>query len=120
MWWNDTVLRDVQKGASFPEPVVGLTIDVLDQNGVYRWLKRFGHVHGWNLLCRYKENTPQIIEACKRGALVICSGFGGDKKGFLSRVLWDEERQLHHDPEKSMNFDDLIAQGCWIWEPKVE
>ena len=117
VWWNDAVLRDIQKGASFPEPIVGLTIDVLDRNGVYRWLKRFGHVHGWKFLCRYNENAPQIIENCKRGTLVICAGFGGDKKGFLSRVLWNEERQLHHYPEKSINFDEMIVLGCWIWEP---
>ena len=37
-------MRNVQMGVSFPEPVVGLTIDVLDRNGVYRWLRRFGYV----------------------------------------------------------------------------
>lgn len=117
VWWNDAVLREVQKGGIFPEPVVGLTIDVLDRNGVYRWLKRFGHVHGWTFLCRYQEDSIELIEACKRGALVICSGFGGDNHGFLSRMLWSEEQKLCFDSAPSMNFDALIAQGCWIWEP---
>ena len=118
VWWNDAVLRDVQKGNPFPEPVVGLTIHVLDRNGVYRWLRRFGHMHGWKMLCRYKDDSTRLIEACQNGSLVICSGFGGDKKGFLSRLVWDEQqKKIYHEPQGTMVFHDLIAQGCWIWDP---
>ena len=116
VWWKDATLREVQRGEPFPEPVVGLTIDVLNRNGIYRWLKRFGYMHGWRFLCRYKEDSLELIEACKNGSLVICSGFGGVEVGFLSRVLWNEQQQLHHTPQEPINFDKLIAQGCWIWE----
>ena len=118
VWWNDVVLRDVQRGAPFPEPVVGLTVHVLDCNGVYRWLKRFGHVYGWKMLCRYKTDDVALIDACKNGKLVICSAFGGKKKGFLSRLIWDENLgKVCHEPQETVFSDGLMAQGCWIWQP---
>ena len=118
VWWNETVLRQVKMGKPFPEPVVGLTINVLDKNGVYRWLKRFGHMYGWKMLCRYSNDNSRLLEACKNRFLVVFSGFGGDKKGFLSRLIWDEERKkICHEPQEPICFDDLMAQGCWIWKP---
>ena len=118
VWWKEHVLRSVQRGEKFPEPVVGLTMDVLDRNGVYRWLKRFGTMYGWIPLCRFQENEPLLEEACREGEIVICAGFGGAEHGHLSMLLWNEEKQtIFHEGTGTQILKNMLAQCCWIWRP---
>lgn len=119
VWWKEHVLHVIQKGEDVPEPVVGSTVDVLDRNGVYRWLKRFGTMHGWNPLCRFKKRDVRIERACKNGDVVICSGFGGENHGHLSLLIWShEEKTVLHEPLDCPVLENLLAQGCWIWRPE--
>ena len=102
--------------------ILDSTVYALDRNSMYRWLKRFGPIHGWEPLCRFQVDNPKLQAALQNNNPVLLSGFGGNSPGYLALLSKDVlSGEILFFPEQDVQRDSLISSFCWVWrEAKSE
>jgi|GEM_PF-1724689 len=116
IWWTDTVLLSLQRGEEMPTPILDSTVYALDRNSMYRWLKRFGPIHGWEPLCRFHVDSPKLQAALQNNDPVLLSGFGGTSSGYLALLSKDvQSEEIIFFPEQDVQREALVSSFCWVW-----
>ena len=115
IWWTDAVLASMRRGEPMPTPILDSTVYALDRNTMFRWLKRFGSIHGWEPLCAFDPNNSKLQEALEKEEAVVLSGFGGENPGFLALLSKEENGSIGCTPEQNVSLKSLISSYCWVW-----
>jgi len=115
IWWTDAVLASMRRGEPVPTPILDSTVYALDRNTMFRWLKRFGALHGWEPLCAFDRNNQKLQDALEDEETIVLSGFGGENPGFLALLSKEENGSIGLVPEQDVSFDSLISAYCWVW-----